>query len=115
MRNGRGHLLDVVAADDAEAIGRLVEDDFGADAIALHAEGDAAFDGQARGFGPAFGFVGEDFGERAEASVALQFGETFGRDFVAEDFGEPARLLGGGLFSSRRRDVKQWQRYGRID
>ena len=83
-------MLDVVAADDAEAIGRLVEDDFGADAVALHAEGDAAFDGQVRGLGPAFGFFGEDFGERAEASVALQFGEPFRGDFGAQDVGEPA-------------------------
>lgn len=48
-----------------------------------------------RGLGPAFGFVGEDFGERAEASVPLQFGEPFRGDFIAQDFGEPARLLGG--------------------
>ena len=107
-------MLDVVAADDAEASGRLVEDDFGADAIALHAEGDAAFDGQARGLGPAFGFIGENLGERAEASVALQFGETFGRDFVAQDFSKPAGLLGGGFFSSRRWEVKERKRFGRI-
>ena len=78
-------------------LGEADQHDFGAGAVgAVQTEGDAVFSFDAGLSSPGLGFGGEEIGEGTKAPVALEEGDAFAGDFIAEGFGDELGLLGRG-------------------